>query len=252
MKACFLHELGDCCDQISREHYVSAAVLKAVAPNKDLRVGGLAWQKPMVIQGIGAASLQAKILCRKHNSLLSSLDSEAGRFSDTVISTDNESQPFESEATFDGSMIERWMLKTLLSTSAADGLTSGSVPENYKLVLVGGEWPEGSGMYAASSLQPQQFSRDLLIDTYINPENNEISAALFRVAGVSLWLVIGKPDHPDSFGVYRPQGLIFEKKNMIKRVRFDWTGSHSDKAVIYTCIGVTNSPAPHMQGWENI
>lgn len=88
MADCFLSAHGECSDKISREHYLSAAVMKAIAPDGDLKVGGLAWQPPQTLQGIGIQSLQSKVLCTSHNSGLTELDAEATRFVESLIAVD--------------------------------------------------------------------------------------------------------------------------------------------------------------------
>ena len=59
----------------------------------------------------------AKILCRKHNSALAPLDSEAGRLADYLLQSAR-GQQFD-RAEVDGNLIERWALKTLINSLAA-------------------------------------------------------------------------------------------------------------------------------------
>ena len=76
---CYLRDTHDCSEQISREHYMSKAVLDQLGST--LRVSGMPWLKPGQTLDTSVASLTAKILCKRHNEALSPLDGEAGSFS---------------------------------------------------------------------------------------------------------------------------------------------------------------------------
>src|SRR5688500_9935061 len=69
---CWAHSLGDCDDKQSREHLVSASLWEG----DSITVQGFPWCRDAPAT-IGLANLTSKVLCKRHNSLLSPLDSEA-------------------------------------------------------------------------------------------------------------------------------------------------------------------------------
>src|SRR4051812_18357116 len=72
---CYAREMGDCSTGISKEHYVSAVVLRGVSLGEPtVLVQNLSFQQPGTLEGRGISSLVAKVLCEKHNSALSIFD----------------------------------------------------------------------------------------------------------------------------------------------------------------------------------
>src|SRR5262249_46589640 len=73
--ACYARELGDCSTAISKEHYVSAVVLRGVSLGEPtVLVQNLSFQQPGTVESKGISGLVAKVLCEKHNSALSGFD----------------------------------------------------------------------------------------------------------------------------------------------------------------------------------
>lgn len=241
---------GGCSSKMSREHYVSQAVLEAIAPNRDITIGGLAWQKPNTLQGIGIGSLQSKVLCTAHNSALSPLDAIAGNLVDAVTAADKDPARLPEEVELDGPSLERWFLKSLISTSEAGALRCAPFAEMHKTLLTGGAWPDGWGLYVRPPAEQTIFSQDFFLETSINPATGAVLAAKFIVAGVEFWLLLGKPDQPDTWGFFRPRGLIFENGTLTRKVAFAWPDTYTDRALIFTKVGVTSECAPHTIGWQ--
>src|SRR3972149_5105096 len=93
MNNCWAESLGDCDGGISREHIVS----KSLFVSSYVDVKGFEWCKEET-ERIGLASLTKKVLCRKHNSQLSKIDSAAAHAFDvlrrqTKLSNDRSKQP---------------------------------------------------------------------------------------------------------------------------------------------------------------
>ena len=119
VKGCWAASLEDCEGKISREHLVSQALF----PDGSITVSGLHWCKDKPIT-VGLASLTGKILCRKHNSELSELDTTVKQAFETF---DESMQLFQVRSklkgrrwtiktfTIDGALLERWFLKTLIN-----------------------------------------------------------------------------------------------------------------------------------------
>lgn len=74
MTECWASSLGDCGEEASRAHLVSAALWESTA----IRVEGFPWLKGQV-KMVGINSLTSQILCKDHNNALSPTDSAAAR-----------------------------------------------------------------------------------------------------------------------------------------------------------------------------
>lgn len=80
---CYLDHTQDCAGGISREHYVSEVALSELSEGV-VAIDGFFWQPPDEQKIVGINSLTANILCARHNSALSPLDTEAGQFMRTI------------------------------------------------------------------------------------------------------------------------------------------------------------------------
>ena len=170
---CYAWELGDCSTGISKEHYVSAVVLRGVSLGKPtvmgigrllhgnqqraLRLGGrVAWRLPWradrprpepllptawYVGREGDRSLVAKVLCEKHNAALSIFDGAGSTLFSGMDRIDSAAgRAGEQPETFvvNGDHLERWMLKMLCG-----GLYSGTMQVrggSMKDVCPPGEW----------------------------------------------------------------------------------------------------------------
>src|SRR5882672_5744136 len=70
---CYLGHAQDCAGGISGEHYISEIVLEQLS-EPAVAIDGVFWLPPGEQKIIGINSLTAKILCARHNSALSPLD----------------------------------------------------------------------------------------------------------------------------------------------------------------------------------
>ena len=125
---CYLRDTFDCSERLSREHYVSEAVL--VQLGKTLRVSGMPWQQPGETLDAGIGSLTARILCERHNHALSPLDAEAGLFF-SVLSralVDLARKTLSRNPSFhlvSGDALELWMLKVACGLYYSVGAKNG-------------------------------------------------------------------------------------------------------------------------------
>jgi hypothetical protein len=121
----------DCSADLSAEHYISKSVLQAIGTT--VAVSGVPW--PSLPGGeekeIGINRLTARILCGRHNSALSPLDSAAGAFFEKLqaIEVDLQRRSLSRKHSFvlmSGEALELWMLKLACGlfyskNAAADG-----------------------------------------------------------------------------------------------------------------------------------
>ena len=111
---CYAASIKGCSRKITREHFVSDAVLRIIGSDGLVMTAGLPWQKTSNGEKLPINQLASNILCDAHNSILSPLDDEAVRLFRFL-------QPFwrgtqtasNSSISADGRLLELWMLKTL-------------------------------------------------------------------------------------------------------------------------------------------
>src|SRR5579863_2985552 len=113
---CYLAHTSDCDHTISGEHYVSKSILEVIG--EDLEVGGLPWEPRGTTVKYRIESLVSNILCARHNSALSPLDSLAAKVFKTIKSVcdDLNHKHFSRKTTWhlvSGEALELWSLKTL-------------------------------------------------------------------------------------------------------------------------------------------
>lgn len=128
--ACWAECLGGCGGKSSREHIISQSLFIS----RKVRVQGLSWCREESKE-IGLGSLTAKVLCQLHNSQLHEVDTAGGEAFDafrqfTRISNEREKNPPKIwslvEHSIDGTMLERWFLKTLIILSFGGRMPIGT------------------------------------------------------------------------------------------------------------------------------
>jgi hypothetical protein len=117
-KNCYAACLGGC-DQISREHPLTRSVFG------DGSVTTVGFPK-LGEKTLSIDSLVANILCKKHNSELSKLDSEIKKVGDAVLAV--QKRGADATVTVNGYLIERWCLKQFAGISASGWLNFKSLP----------------------------------------------------------------------------------------------------------------------------
>jgi hypothetical protein len=76
---CYMNWTGDCSTTTSGEHFISRTVLSILNPQK-LRIGGVSWLPKGQTKDLPLDALRANVLCGRHNSAWSGLDTMAGKF----------------------------------------------------------------------------------------------------------------------------------------------------------------------------
>lgn len=120
---CYASCLRDCSTKVTREHFVSNGILRAIGAGGPVLTKGLRWQNEAEEQFIPTNRLVGKILCDEHNSRLAPLDSEAlllFAFLQEFQRGDKATVPKDAEIKIDGSLVERWMLKTICGFLASN------------------------------------------------------------------------------------------------------------------------------------
>lgn len=209
---CWAHSLSECSQKISREHLFSASLF----PNaKSVNVSGFPWCKGET-KNVGLASMTAKILCSKHNSLLSPLDAAAGNafkvFDDIAILI--QSRALEGSSKFkvrhfriNGILLERWLLKTLVNLCrnsefliGAEATVPGMPDENLVRICYGLKRFEGkSGMYLAAQLGAKISSGPEIEFAPLIYDGAYIAGGFFKFRGFFMFLSLFEERLPPNF-----------------------------------------------------
>ncbi len=129
LKDCYLNPTLNCSTDISAEHYHSKTILEALG--KTVAIDGAPWLPKGESREIGINNVKSKILCSRHNSNLSDLDSEAGRFFRKLKEVQEgfleKSISIKRKITFfSGEALELWMLKTACGMFYSENASQGS------------------------------------------------------------------------------------------------------------------------------
>jgi hypothetical protein len=249
---CYAGQLGDCSPQISKEHYVSDGVLRAVAQgNSEVLVRNLAFQRGGTLEAKEINSLVAKVLCEKHNSELSSFDvAGLSLFSamDQIDSAAGKPDANCEVVCVNGDHFERWMLKTLCGGlfSGTFPLPSGSLkgfrpPERWLRVLFrGDQLPDGQGLYLKAGTPGEAFTTEpSVLQMNVEFQENAVIGFTVRVFKFEYTLVlVPLPAFmPPSLehASHRPSGLIVHGSN--KSIHFEWNHGSNGESVIVQWLG---------------
>lgn len=256
-KKCYANILNNCDGGISKEHYISHNILKTFEENKSVKIMGLPWIAQNTFSLISPDSLTAKILCVNHNSALSTLDNEMGRFMKTIKNFDSDfiSQNPQNDFTiFSGEDIERWMLKTICDFIASKNIAKNGKKEELiikneylDIIFNNKDLPKFWGLYFSATLnqKTQKFdSFSLLPFIY----EDEIKAVEFLFHNFKFYLILGTPNYTNPFGVYRPQYITFSDGIVKKTIQFSWNDKKYSSFVDLKRIGTT-SKLP--QNWDD-
>jgi hypothetical protein len=244
---CALVGHGPCAGKISGEHYISHAVLHRLAPNKTITISGTPWTTAGP-KTVGKAALTANIICEKHNSGLSGLDSIGGRWMACIqeaqlalARTTARSQTH----TFDGPKLERFFLKLGFmlwgsgNFASAGEVLKGSPPGRWADLLIGAvTFPPNWGLYVPTSNAPfvtvdRQFSAMPLTGS----DGSGIKAIHFEMANVPFCLLLGDPDDQEHWGIRRPRQLDIGNTMACRQLRLNWPEGEAGEPVTMRRIG---------------
>lgn len=254
---CYARGDHNCSRKISKEHFISETLLRQIHVNNTAKVAGLKWQQKETFNVVPLSGLASNILCERHNNALSPLDGCIGSFAKTIGEFDaallsSTSADASEQRFFSGDDIERWMVKSLLGMSASKNLKSTKLkPECLDLLFANIEWPEGWGLYfSATSAKPMHHSASFLIETRVEPSQELIFAADFVIRGVPFLLCLGRPDNPASFGLFRPEAIVFKHEQCEKVLVLSWLGGPQSGVVLLNRAGTYDGAPPDWKEWE--
>jgi len=113
---CYASFMNNCSQDISREHYISHTVLELIGEN--IYFPEFAKKREIPNPYFPLSALVSKILCTRHNSQLSYLDSFAGNLFGEIFNVDsyfkNKSDNEPKITLWSGYLFEKWLLKTYI------------------------------------------------------------------------------------------------------------------------------------------
>lgn len=253
---CYAKQTDNCCTKISGEHFISKNILKKLEHNKTVKVVGLPRQKRQTFNLLPIKSLISNVLCIKHNNLLSPFDAEMGRLHENIAKFDedfNSGNPKNDLAVFCGEDIEKWMIKTACSLIASNQIcvdgekTSCILQDEYIDILFNDKpLPDKWGMYfkIPEDKLIQKFHSILFRPWVVN---NELEATEFLLNNFPFYIVLGQPDTPSDFGMYRPGKIIMTQGEITKTIIFCWQDKKYNESISMKRVGTTTEPPSE---WE--
>lgn len=209
---CYARALNDCSEQISKEHYLSRGVLRELAgagPTNTVRMSGMGLPEgDLPPDQVG----QAKILCGRHNSALSALDTAGARLF-RALREGIKTIPAFAYRSFSGVDVERWLLKVTCGVRAA---SKQDVPLEWLEFLFGSaELPPMLGLYMHVR-DDHRVTESLGIQFATYTRADGPSGGELVMDGVRFTLDLRgdrgthRPEDIGSLKIYRPNGIWFD------------------------------------------
>lgn len=246
---CYLKDQKNCCDKISKEHYISQTVLKDKEFNGTVAISGLKWIPENTYKRMTTPNLVANILCKRHNEALSDLDNVAGRFIRLIGDIDkdfNNDKPKSSFSLFAGEDIERWMIKTLLNLVYAKHIQGPTNVELWKRLLFSENlMPSGWGLYI--EVQEQIYHNSFFEFTaIIREDTKEVVGAYALFNNFKFILFLNNMKIDKSKLIHRPRTLIFSQNGIQKIIELSWKSTTHQSYVEFTRAGKYDGDAPNI------
>jgi hypothetical protein len=231
---CYASSRNDCTRKISGEHPISDGVLALIDNGGGLTVDGFPGSARRTGVRAHHEFFKRRILCTRHNSLMSPLDSAAKELLEGVMTAANYALRrgalwFSLDA--DGAKFERWCLKAACGLYVAKRRAEGessAVPESALKVLFGeAPMPRTGGCYlmpAASGLQIAALSFRAM---HVNDCFAEMPVAFdVRGCGVHLRVFFNEVSNqqPEVHGaIHRVGSIAYSPQGASNQLRIDFS-----------------------------
>ncbi len=194
---CYARELGNCSQRKSGEHFISKSLLEKIEKSGKLNIQGPAWLSENEERIIPIKSMKANVLCKRHNSDLSGLDSAGTEFCSYLLNVKIK----QAQLTVDGQEIERWLLKVLcgFGTSGYLNRFNGWTPKRewLDILFFDKTLPDEAGLYYLISNKvleagPNEFG----IWPVVSDEKKEIIGLHLLLSGYTFLFLMGEFSNP--------------------------------------------------------
>ena len=211
-RKCWANSLGDCAGSMSMEHIFSKAIARK-GSKTEMAVKGMA---NMPDQLIGFDWPKARILCERHNSRLSPLDSEARKLAEGLHQFVDRTR--HTTVHLSGLLLERWALKTVINHMAAGLAHANKWLPNQDLVrnAFGLEpLPHGCGLYLlrVDGYEPVSTEQAGITLAWMGTEDGtprECMGAIVYLHGATFFLLL----QTHFLDVLRTNGLGFSNSGL--------------------------------------
>lgn len=231
---CYASGLQDCSPRLSREHYISESILEVLhqEAREDFRISGFPWQPQGGKLSVPPNALTAKVLCERHNSSLSGLDSIALRLFRAFDDKDAAHSGRKVLHIFNGHDIERWFLKVLCGLASSGNLpfdrpTKTEVLPHWTEILFGfSEFERGQGLYICREIGERLSGPRGVAVGGIGQVDRLVGISAL-LCGVEIVLMMEPLQERRLFGrnyLYRPMELYTVGPDFEKSVCFTWEG----------------------------
>lgn len=217
---CYVNSVGGCSRTLSDEHVIPENILRSIA--EEFYLVGPAWLERSEAKLLHPKALASRILCKRHNELLSPLDQEIGRFfrhlHESFLQTRTDATIiYDGFESFDGITIERALLKLLAGLVAGGHLHDDRrIPEAWvQFIATRASLLEPCGLYLLVPSHPSCI--DTRYPFFAKPIYTQTSAVWGMIAmlrGLAFLLRIEPIQPPVNFSingraVFRPRSLAF-------------------------------------------
>jgi hypothetical protein len=257
---CYMNWTLDCSRTISGEHFISENVLSILNP-KSVRVAGVVWIPHGQTQELPLKALQARILCTRHNSAFSGLDTMAGKLFRAVgeIYDDLDRRTLSRKAIwhlFSGEELELWLLKTILGFFHAGVLSKDGrkIHEVQKIMNPAieaayrtGRLTEPCGMYILKTGIASAHRGVLDFASLSDVCDERVVGCRLTIFGLTAtFFTDPNMINRDAFTVehsYRPDYLFYQDKRRRHSIVLTWPPRRSRRAVAFTMASRPTVPS---------
>jgi hypothetical protein len=218
---CYAKGLGNCQGKLTGEHYISKTLLKEIDQTIKLRGASFKIKND---EPIPIDRLKSKVLCKRHNSILSGFDIAGALFFKTLMGVQSEKK--QGHILFNGSDVERWFLKTFFALgcsgifSRKDGEPSVFNPDPRLLLCLfeNEPLPESCGLLF-TDLNGEVIQNIIQITPNSYPENHkkagQLNGLTIIIGGACFSLILEKraestKEHFRPFGFYQKDKTFIE------------------------------------------
>lgn len=247
---CYASPLCDCSKKISREHYISKVVMDALG---DVHVvSGASWlvrdeeSAPLPAQALGS-----KVLCTRHNKLLSPIDRAVIPFFEALLRAfsvleSNLVLPSQ-ETTVSGDQLQLWLLKSLCGFLASGEYTPGgigtamAIPDEWlQLLFNQAAWDNGAGMYIR--IVEAHPHRGFAMGHVADPDSDALVGGVIEFCGVEFFIlptegvqrVLETSENRLSNLVHRPGEISVANQTHRTRIAIVWRNWTPTRGVSYS------------------
>jgi hypothetical protein len=203
MKTCWARCIGNCSSIFSNEHIVSESLGK----DDLIEISGFPWLKGKS-KKLPLSSLTRNILCRDHNSNLSLVDT-AGKETFSIFREMQEklsTGQLLTKFSINGSLIERWFLKTLINFTyegeypIGNSIIKAGIPADELVEIAFGikTFSTPCGLYLIHQEEPTIASDRIEFAPLIDKNKGYIAGGLFSFRGPRFLLFFGTDEPPQS------------------------------------------------------